>query len=204
MSDFFIAVDFDGTVSDHRYPYTGQDVPDAVPVLRELVQVRTPLILLTMRSHQERDPKSGLTTLQAAVRWFEEREIPLFGINENPTQITWTSSRKVYANMYIDDSALGCPLREFAGFQRPAVDWVRVRGLLVEHGILPAPRFQMLYTGFACSVCGAPQFTTPSGDLCRNSHGGSAPAVGPAQFPNLYGKPVTREELLHAKLPHLL
>lgn len=204
MSDFFIAVDFDGTVANHVYPYIGQDVPDAVPVLRELVQVRTPLILLTMRSHQERDPKSGLTTLQAAVRWFEEREIPLFGVNENPTQSVWTSSRKVYANMYIDDSALGCPLREFVGFQRPAVDWVRVRGLLVERGILPAPRFQMVYVGTACSVCGAPQFTSPSGDLCKNAHGGADPAPGPEQFQHLRGKPVLREDLLHAQLPHLL
>ena len=33
-----------------------------------------------------------------------------FGVNENPTQHTWTESPKPYAHMYIDDAAFGCPL----------------------------------------------------------------------------------------------
>lgn len=32
------------------------------------------------------------------------------------------------------------------------------------------------HTGFACSECGEPQFRTPSGDTCKNGHGGSPAA----------------------------
>ena len=31
-------------------------------------------------------------------------------------------------------------------------------------------------TGTNCSVCGLPQYTTPSGDVCDNGHGGAPPA----------------------------
>ncbi len=31
-------------------------------------------------------------------------------------------------------------------------------------------------TGTNCSVCGLPQYTTPSGDTCNNGHGGAPPA----------------------------
>lgn len=30
-------------------------------------------------------------------------------------------------------------------------------------------------TGTRCSVCREPQFETPSGDLCKNGHGGAPP-----------------------------
>lgn len=64
--------------------------------------------------------------LQDAVKWFEERNIPLFGIQRNPTQDSWTSSPKAYAKIYIDDAALGCPLVEGLKGERPFVDWKTV------------------------------------------------------------------------------
>ena len=45
-------------------------------------------------------------------------------------------SPKVNADLYIDDSALGCPLRFVDGVRRPVVDWARVRRQLVLDGIL--------------------------------------------------------------------
>lgn len=33
------------------------------------------------------------------------------------------------------------------------------------------------YTGTKCSVCNEPQYETPSGDNCKNGHGGATPAV---------------------------
>lgn len=193
MSDLiYIAVDFDATCVDHRYPRVGPDVPDAVPVLRELVRAGRKLVLNTMRGDNELDPSTGETVLAAAVRWFRERELPLFGVNHNPTQDAWTTSPKVYAHRTIDDSAVGCPLREFAGFHRPAVDWVKVRELLVLDGILlgvdNAPA--LTYTGTACPVpgCMALQFNTPSGLTCENGHGGEE--LGPMRFPQARGKSV--------------
>ncbi len=48
--------------------------------------------------------------LDDAIRWFRERGIPLYAVNENPSQQRWTSSPKVHADLYIDDSSLGCPI----------------------------------------------------------------------------------------------
>jgi hypothetical protein len=69
-----------------------------------------------------------------AIDWFEDNNIPLFGVNGNPDQGCWTKSPKAYANIYIDDAALGCPLvtpienGRVSG--KPYVDWVRVKEML--------------------------------------------------------------------------
>ena len=121
-----IAIDFDGTVVTHAYPHMGMDA-GAVPVLKELVANDCKLILYTMRSGQ---------LLEKAVQWFKEQKIPLYAINENPGQKSWTSSPKVHADLYIDDSALGCPIRFMDGVARPVADWVKIRQQLVEAGYL--------------------------------------------------------------------
>ena len=102
---YYIVLDFDGTVVKHRYPAVGEDV-GAVPVLKKLVKNGHHLILSTMRSHNS----EGVDTLQPAIDWFKEHNIPLYGVNENPSQKSWTASNKVYGNIYIDDYALGAPL----------------------------------------------------------------------------------------------
>ena len=121
-----IAVDFDGTCVTHEYPYIGQDV-GAVPVLRELAEQGHNLILYTMRSGKLE---------KEAVAWFKEHGIPLYAVNTNPTQKKWTKSPKVHADVYIDDSALGCPLIHSMTTSRPYVDWIKVREWLVEEGFL--------------------------------------------------------------------
>jgi len=95
-----IAIDFDGTCVTHEYPSIGKNI-GAVKVLRKLVAAGHKLILYTMRSDN---------LLLDAVNWFEENDIPLCAVNKNPTQHSWSTSPKVYANLYIDDAALGCPL----------------------------------------------------------------------------------------------
>ena len=114
-----IAIDFDGSCVKHKYPEIGEDI-GATPVLRDLVNAGHKLILYTMRSGQE---------LRDAVEWFKYHGIPLYGVNSNPEQHTWTSSPKCYANLYIDDAALGCPLtvESLISSDRPWVDWVAVR-----------------------------------------------------------------------------
>lgn len=119
-----IAVDFDGTCVTHEYPKVGRFI-GAEGVLLDLVKAGHKLILWTMRSGQP---------LADAVEWFEAAGIPLFGVNENPQQKEWTASPKAYANLYIDDAALGIPLLGGLTGERPFVDWVKVRGMLQLEG----------------------------------------------------------------------
>lgn len=114
-----IAIDFDGTVVQHRYPEIGESL-GAEETLRSLVENGNKLILLTMRG---RNNEFGRDLLQEAIDWFSERNIELWAINENPTQKSWTDSKKVYANVYIDDAALGCPKTRKKETQEVVVDW---------------------------------------------------------------------------------
>lgn len=127
-----IAVDFDGTCVTHEYPRVGRDI-GAAPVLRDLVQAGARLILWTMRSDGRED---GGNPLSDAVKWFSDNNIPLFGINENPEQKSWTVSPKAYAHIYIDDAAIGVPMLTGLPDERPFVDWRAVRAILLpETGI---------------------------------------------------------------------
>lgn len=121
-----ILVDFDGTVVTHEFPEIGKDI-GAVPVLKELVANGHQLIIFTMRS------KQGLLD---AVQWYKDNEIPLYGVNENPTQKVWTDSPKAHGNLIIDDIALGVPLLAGGLSRRPWVDWKRVREYLVDIGAI--------------------------------------------------------------------
>ena len=122
-----IAVDFDGTCVEHDYPAVGMDVEGAVDVLRALNKRGHRIILYTMRSGSK---------LDAAVKWFSDRKIDLWAVNRNPEQEEWTSSPKVFADLYIDDSALGCPIMFIDGVRRPVVKWAKVRTQLEFDGLL--------------------------------------------------------------------
>lgn len=134
--NFFICVDFDGTCVTHDYPKVGKDI-GAAKVLRKLVENGHKLILWTMRCDSEVESglfESGLTD---AVNWFNQNQIPLYGIQRNPTQDTWTKSPKAYAQLYIDDAALGCPLKYNKEMSdRPFVDWEEVERILYIKGLI--------------------------------------------------------------------
>lgn len=95
-----IAIDFDGTCVVHEYPEIGADLENCEKVLKQLILKGHKLVLNTMRSGK---------TLEEAVHWFDEKNIVLYGINRTPGQRDWTDSPKVFADLYIDDMALGCP-----------------------------------------------------------------------------------------------
>lgn len=103
-----IAVDFDGTIVRHDFPRIGSEAPNAFKVLRKLQDGGHKLILLTMRSEKY---------LQDAVDFCMERGVRFWAVNNNPEQCSWTSSPKVYAQLYIDDMALGVPMND------GTVDW---------------------------------------------------------------------------------
>ena len=138
MEKITFNIDFDGTCTTHDFPRVGKDI-GAARVLKKLTDNGHQLILFTMRNdsddvlneHFELVSK-GVSYLSEAVLWFMENGIPLYGIQTNPTQHLWTSSPKSYAQIMIDDSALGCPLKFDATLSnRPFVDWIKVEEMLV-------------------------------------------------------------------------
>lgn len=142
-NEMIIAFDFDGTCVTHELPLVGHDI-GAVPIIKKLVERGHKLVLFTMRS-DIKQPKSddenitlkGGKYLTDAIDWFKTNKIPLYGIQTNPTQRSWTTSPKAYAQLYIDDAALGCPLKTDTTLSaRPFVDWKAVEDLLILKGIL--------------------------------------------------------------------
>ena len=133
-----INIDFDGTVVKHSFSEIGEDI-GAVPVLKTLVENGHQLILFTMRSDT---PKGNYLT--QAVNWFKKHDIPLYGIQTNPTQFSWTSSPKSYAQYMIDDSAIGIPLVRPEN-ERPYVDWKKVIFLLVQEDLITEAQCYKLF-----------------------------------------------------------
>lgn len=136
-------LDFDGTCVYHDFPNVGKDI-GAAPVLRELVAAGHKLILWTMRCDHTEPPTSddsnihpvGGNYLSDAVQWFKDRDIPLYGINENPTQKSWTSSPKAYGECCLDDINLGARLTKIAHL-RPFIDWKKTYEDLCEMKLIP-------------------------------------------------------------------
>ena len=112
-----IAIDFDGTIVEHKYPMIGKAAPLAIETITKWQEEEHDIILYTMRSGQE---------LKEAVAYIFDAGIGLYGINTNPTQKKWTDSPKAYANIYIDDAACGCPLMSGIEGNRPMVDWSKI------------------------------------------------------------------------------
>ena len=95
-----IAVDFDGTIVEHRYPEIGEPRPFAFETLR-LLQKRHQLILWTYRSGKE---------LEEAVEFCRKNGVEFYAVNKNYPEEKFdpeTTSRKIDADIYIDDKNLG-------------------------------------------------------------------------------------------------
>lgn len=156
---FDILIDFDGTCVTHEFPHVGKDI-GAVPVLKALVEAGHRLILFTMRSDikfpHSKEPgihNVGGDYLSHAVAWFAENDIPLYGIQTNPTQKSWTHSPKAYGHLMIDDSALGTPLYRKSNIsEKPFVNWNKVGQMLYEMGLIRANCH--VCAGGGCGWCG--------------------------------------------------
>ena len=118
MSEIYIAIDFDGTIVTHEFPHIGEPVPGAVSTIKVLKERGCVLILWTMRSGRP---------LDNAVEYCKSQGIEFDHINQNPQP--WTDSPKAYAQQYIDDAAVGCPLI-WPNAGRPYVDWGGIRRLM--------------------------------------------------------------------------
>jgi hypothetical protein len=97
-----IAVDFDGTIVEHRYPKIGEEIPFAVETLKMLVQDRHKLILWSVREGE---------LLEEAVNWCKERGLEFYAVNRDYPEETVDNnphfSRKLKVDLFIDDRNLG-------------------------------------------------------------------------------------------------
>jgi hypothetical protein len=95
-----IAVDFDGTIVEHEYPAIGKEKLFAFQTLRELEKLGARLILWTFRAGKD---------LDEAVEYCRKNGIEFYAVNKNyPEEIfDDTVSRKIDADIYIDDKNIG-------------------------------------------------------------------------------------------------
>ncbi|MBN2668086.1 MAG: hypothetical protein JXR60_02555 [Bacteroidales bacterium] len=95
-----IAVDFDGTIVEHKYPAIGKTKLFAFETLKALQQKNHQLILWTYRSGDE---------LKEAVDFCKSNGIEFYAVNNNyPEEIFDDNiSRKINADVYIDDRNIG-------------------------------------------------------------------------------------------------
>ena len=97
-----IAVDFDGTIVEHRYPNIGKELPFAIASLRKLQEEGHRLILWTAREGE---------LLQEAIDFCAKRGLEFFAINSNypgeEVDEAGIRARKLHADLFIDDRAVG-------------------------------------------------------------------------------------------------
>jgi hydroxymethylpyrimidine pyrophosphatase-like HAD family hydrolase len=95
-----IAVDFDGTVVEHKFPEIGKEMLFAFATLKALQQKGHKLILWTIRTGKE---------LEEAVEFCRSKGVTFYAVNKNyPEEVLdERTSRKINADIYIDDRNVG-------------------------------------------------------------------------------------------------
>jgi hypothetical protein len=95
-----IAVDFDGTLVEHRYPEIGKEILFAFDTLRDLQKQNHLLILWTVRCGEE---------LDEAIEYCKQRGVVFYAINKSYPEEKFdeTISRKINADIFIDDRNIG-------------------------------------------------------------------------------------------------
>ena len=96
-----IAVDFDGTIVEHRYPEIGREIPFATDTLKILIKEGHRLILWSVREGK---------LLDEAVEWCRERGVEFYAVNKDYPEEGREDrnySRKLKVEMFIDDRNVG-------------------------------------------------------------------------------------------------
>lgn len=97
-----IAVDFDGTIVEHKYPAIGPEIPFAIDTLKKLAADRHKLILWSVREGK---------LLEEAVEFCRQRGLEFYAVNRDyPEEEKGQNnhySRKLKVDLFIDDRNLG-------------------------------------------------------------------------------------------------
>ena len=97
-----IAIDFDGTIVEHRYPKIGKEIPFATDTIKRLIHDGHQIILWTVREGE---------LLDEAVEWCHSHGITFYSVNKNyPEEKIDRKSgccKKITADLFIDDHNIG-------------------------------------------------------------------------------------------------
>ena len=98
-----IAVDFDGTLAENKFPEIGNPIPSTIAKAKREQEKGARLILWTCRINER---------LTAAVEWCARQGLHFEAVNENLPDIIEAfggDTRKIFANEYWDDRAVVMP-----------------------------------------------------------------------------------------------
>lgn len=98
---YIIAVDFDGTLVEDKFPNIGEIKPNVWSDMRRARELGAKIILWTSRDHEN---------LEAAVEFCRQQGFEFDAINENLPEcqkLFNNDTRKVFADEYWDDKAIG-------------------------------------------------------------------------------------------------
>jgi len=100
QNSLLIAVDFDGTIVENKYPKIGKEQLFAFSTLKKLQNAGHRLILWTVRNGK---------TLEEAIDYCKKNDIAFYAINSTypEEQFTEKISRKIVADIFIDDRNIG-------------------------------------------------------------------------------------------------
>lgn len=95
-----IAVDFDGTIVEHRYPAIGPEMDFAFATLKALQEKGHRLILWTIREGE---------LLEEAVDFCRQHGVEFYAVNRNfpEEEYRQMEHRKLLADLFIDDRNVG-------------------------------------------------------------------------------------------------
>lgn len=95
-----LAIDFDGTIVEHKFPEIGKEMLFAFATLKALKQKGHKLILWTIRTGD---------LLEEAVAYCKQNGVEFYAVNKNypEEQLDDKTSRKLNADIFIDDRCIG-------------------------------------------------------------------------------------------------
>ena len=115
--NMIVAVDFDGTIVEHRYPHIGNLIPGSIDYLKKFKDAGIKLVLWTCRAEED---------LNQAVEFCRSHGIEFDAVNKDISNIGLSGaiSPKIYADFYIDDRAMLYP-----------VDWDIIGAAILERSV---------------------------------------------------------------------
>lgn len=120
-----IAVDFDGTIVEHRYPEIGCEIPFATDTLKMLAKKGHRLILWSVREDK---------LLDEAVAWCRDRGLEFYAVNKDYPEEGLNHdnySRKLKVDLFIDDRNIG-GLPDWGLIYRMITEHKSYRDILIE------------------------------------------------------------------------
>lgn len=161
MKNKIIAVDFDGTLCENKWPEIGEANEELIKYLKTCQSEGDKLILWTCRVGE---------MLENAVKWSGEKGLVFDAVNENLPEIVesfGSDTRKIFANIYIDDrnkSVASC--REKSGLETWAENELEIAKRR-EKGNAPEDKWDY---GCSCYDSAYKAFSS----LCEDGHSGAS------------------------------